>query len=503
MPHYPLGAQIPASAHAVSSSLPDMNAVIGYEENDPQVLNELKSGYPRFVVHVYIEKLREIFKKELGFEGHELALLNSDQSISRLCRHLGGGDISHGFHHEVPYVAYPGRRKYRKRAKEFLQHTGIGISSREAEQVLANLGHLKPEAAQRESRNYAYPDQLVTNAIAKHSGIHEERITLTNSGMNAFYAGFKAAESIQGEVGKSIWIQLGWLYLDTTPVINKLGKSRTEVVTICDASDLVAVKSAFHEHSGKIAGVITEAPTNPLVQTAELNAIRRLCDAEGAILLVDPTLASIANVDVTDYADIIVTSLTKYAANEGDIMMGAVMPGVLQPWTERWLADLRHYVETPFTGDLARMAVEIGSWTHYAQLINANCRKLARFLEAHRAVRRVFWAEAVTNHRRFSKVRKKGGGPGSIITIYLRRPDRMAEFYERLALAKGPSFGTRFTLCCPFMYLAHYDLVSTESGRNQLWESGIDPDLLRISVGSEPIDSIIEAFSEALDPLSA
>ena len=62
----------------------------------------------------------------------------------------------------------------------------------------------------------------------------------------------------------------------------------------------------------------------------------------------------------------------------------------------------------------------------------------------------------------------------------------------------GPSFGTNFTPVCPFMYLAHYVLVTTDEGRNFLRAIGIDPDLIRISVGTEPISAIIEVFEEAL-----
>ena len=54
------------------------------------------------------------------------------------------------------------------------------------------------------------------------------------------------------------------------------------------------------------------------------------------------------------------------------------------------------------------------------------------------------------------------------------------------------------TLICPFMYLAHYDLVNTPAGRAELAESGLDPDLLRLSVGTEPVADIVSALAEAL-----
>jgi cystathionine gamma-synthase len=48
------------------------------------------------------------------------------------------------------------------------------------------------------------------------------------------------------------------------------------------------------------------------------------------------------------------------------------------------------------------------------------------------------------------------------------------------------------------MYLAHYDLVSTAAGRAQLVGLGLDPCLVRVSVGTEPYAQIEAAFNEAL-----
>ena len=85
---------------------------------------------------------------------------------------------------------------------------------------------------------------------------------------------------------------------------------------------------------------------------------------------------------------------------------------------------------------------------------------------------------------------------GSMISFTLH--GSLEEFYDRLTLQKGPSFGMKTTLVCPFIYLAHYDLVNSEAGRAELAASGIDPDLVRFSVGCEPVEAIIAALEEAL-----
>jgi cystathionine gamma-synthase len=48
------------------------------------------------------------------------------------------------------------------------------------------------------------------------------------------------------------------------------------------------------------------------------------------------------------------------------------------------------------------------------------------------------------------------------------------------------------------MYLAHYDLVTNDAGRAELTKNGLDPDLLRLSVGTEPVEEIVAALAEAL-----
>ena len=87
---------------------------------------------------------------------------------------------------------------------------------------------------------------------------------------------------------------------------------------------------------------------------------------------------------------------------------------------------------------------------------------------------------------------------GGMITFTLKELGGLEKFYDRLRLPKGPSFGMKTTLICPFMYLAHYDLVTTAEGRAELARNGLDPDLLRLSVGAEPVEQIITALAEAL-----
>jgi cystathionine gamma-synthase len=111
-------------------------------------------------------------------------------------------------------------------------------------------------------------------------------------------------------------------------------------------------------------------------------------------------------------------------------------------------------------------------------------------------VREVFWTLHPDSRNNYLNLITKRGANGGMISFSLRMP--LEKFYDRLRLPKGPSFGMTTTLICPFMYLAHYDLVTTPAGRAELAASGIEPDLLRLCVGTEPVEDIIAALAEAL-----
>ena len=65
-------------------------------------------------------------------------------------------------------------------------------------------------------------------------------------------------------------------------------------------------------------------------------------------------------------------------------------------------------------------------------------------------------------------------------------------------MLKSPSFGTEFSNCCPYVYLAHYSLINSVKGRSVLENAGLTAQLLRLSVGLEPVDQIIETLGLAL-----
>ena len=86
--------------------------------------------------------------------------------------------------------------------------------------------------------------------------------------------------------------------------------------------------------------------------------------------------------------------------------------------------------------------------------------------------------------------------PGCVISFELK--GNFESFYNSLSMLKSPSFGTEFSICCPYVYLAHYRMIKTEKGRYALKKAGISPQLCRLSVGLEETDDIIQTLQDAL-----
>jgi cystathionine beta-lyase/cystathionine gamma-synthase len=490
----PLGERIPSLLHAVSCSLPTMRDVVGYETKDPAILNHVCSGYPRFVVHDLIQQMASRWSQRLNLGSDVLWLTASKRVAEELMVYLEPVESTVFEHEGIWGVAHSEDPEVANHAQQFLQHIGGGLSSRQAEDHLTKAGLVEPEP---EEFIPVDPHQIIRDTFGPDIGYSQpSSIILANSGMNAFYRAFQAASNFQRTRGRTIWIQLGWLYLDTMAVIEKLGNGQENLRIILAIDNLEILRNVVSECGVQLAGLVTEAPSNPLIQTPNLEIVADVVRSAGGLIIVDPTVASVYNVDVFSHADLVVTSLTKYAAWEGDVIAGAILVPDHCPQADQFRADLTRTTDPLYERDAARLAFQIGRAPGITREIGRQTREVAAFLESHPAVERVFWAEAEDQVANFRKLLRPSGGPGALISINLAIP--LESFYDRITLPKGPSFGITTSLLCPFLYLAHYDLVSTDKGRGYLKANGLNPELVRLSIGIEPIDAILASLDEAL-----
>lgn len=494
-----LGQRIPSSPHAVSCSLPTMRSVRGYEEKDPAITQHLTSGYPRFVVHPYSKKLAaHLIATTPGLAGCTLWLTTSAAMADALLAQLDANHAQrfsatgiHGVAHLASDTATAAR------AKVFLQNIGGFLSSREAEDHLLRLGLISAPYAEATFAGDAAAE------VRRHlrralPGTTDADLLLAPCGMNAIWAAFRAAADLQAVRGRTVWLQLGWLYLDTIAILQKFTDSPVDYVYLRDVFDLTTIERIFLQHGSRIAGLVAEVPTNPLIQTPDLPALAALCRRHGALLLVDPSIASVFNLDILPHSDVVVSSLTKYTASEGDLTGGVAAINPAAPAAAELRRRIAAYLEPVYPRDLARLAAQIGETESVLTRIHANAAQVAAFLSSHPAVGEVYWAHTPASRKNYDRLARGAHATGGMITFTLKKLGALETFYDRLNLPKGPSFGMKTTLICPFMYLAHYDLVTTPAGLAELAASKLDPDLLRLCVGIEPVEEIIGSLREAL-----
>ena len=475
-----------------------MQAVRGYEEKDPHTTRHLTSGYPRFVVHPFARQLAvHCVENDPALTGRTLWLASSAGIARALVAHLGGVPAARLYEkaglHGVLHCASDATLA--AQAKTYLQNFGGFLSSREAEDRLFQLGLIPTVAAEPTFAGDAAAE-VRTHLLRVLPEAQSGDLFLANCGMNAIQAGFRAVSELQATRGRTAWVQLGWLYLDTIALLKKYTPQPADYIHVSNVFDTAALEKLFAARGADIAGVVAEVPTNPLIQTPDVLALAALCRRYGVHLLLDPSVVSAYNLDLLPHADLLVTSLTKYTASEGDLVAGLVAVNPTRPDAEILRTRVQQLLEPVYPRDLAVLAAQIGRTETVLAQIHANMPRVVEFLSRHPAVGEVYWALHPSSRANYLRLARQPDAVGGLLTFTLR--GSLEKFYDRLRLPKGPSFGMKTTLICPFMFLAHYDLVTTESGRAELAAHGLDPNLLRLAVGTEPAEDIIAALAEAL-----
>ena len=490
---FSLGQPVPAQTHAVCVSLPKLDDVIGYEEKHPHTLAAMPTGYPRFVRHRMIQQMLDHL---LGDQADSLSgylfsrVQDCDEVVQRY--QLVGSEITS--EDSWTLLTLPkGCEKNAKVASHF-QHTGCGISSRQAEDYLWEHGLLENHEVLSE---HQHPDILIKETIAQAHGpeVGPKNVLLASSGANAFHALFHSATEWAREKNKSVWIRWGWLYLDTIEVMNLYGNEQGMVLEVNQVNQTDQLVSLFEKYGEQIAGIVTEFPTNPLLQAGDMETARTLCNQAGALLIIDPTMVSPKNAKITKLADVVVNSLTKYAGWEGDVMMGSLAFPKCSALGQSLFDQTYTRICPPYPRDLTRMAEQIPYYNNFIERANEHAVEVAAFLEAHPGIKKVHWAYQEGYKENYQKW-AGSGCPGCNLSFELKGD--FATFYDRLEMLKSPSFGTEFSNCCPYVYLAHYPMMQTREGKDQLEQAGIPENLLRLSVGLEPVEEIIGALRSAL-----
>lgn len=477
-----LGAPMPDLPHANSVCLPTWRDVVDYEEKNPRVIDRLQAGYPRFVVPPSCRALFELARGEICRDGEECHLYRSERAAQRCAawiRRWSGADARTTPWRNVHAVLFP--RSAATSALKYWRHTGDGISSRQAEAMLN--GHFEPDGDEAA--------QILRRRIANAVGVSPEDVYLFSCGMSAIYTLYRAVRRLAPDRGVA---QFGFPYVDTLKIIKDFGAAYS-FYPRADNADVRSLSDACAQNPP--GALFCEFPSNPMLVSADLLALRRIADRWGFPIIIDDTIATWTNVDLREAADAIVTSLTKWFTGRGDVMLGSVVINPNQPLAPTLREALESELDDLPWGESLCLAEELSrDADERVRRASHTAHRIAAWLSGHSAVAHVYYP-AFQQIERYERFKRPDGGYGGLLSFVLRDPARTSPaFYDAVELCKGPNLGTTFTLCCPFTLLAHYDELDWAES------CGVSRWLIRLSIGQEDAEDLIARLDRALSRLS-
>jgi cystathionine beta-lyase/cystathionine gamma-synthase len=240
--------------------------------------------------------------------------------------------------------------------------------------------------------------------------------------------------------------------------------------------------------------IYVEAMTNPLLDVADLAAVVAFARAHKLVSVIDSTFASPINFNPIDLGfDLVVHSATKYLNGHSDIVAGAVAG------SREHIAQITHKLNhlggtlDPHAASLLYRGLKTLALRVRHQ--NNSALAIAKFLRGHPAVARVNYA-GLESHPRHQRARELFSGYGGVLSFELDGAmERARQFMQRVKIPIiAASLGGVETLLIRPAVSSHAGM--TPEQRQKL---GISDRLIRMSVGIEATDELIEDLTQALN----
>jgi cystathionine beta-lyase/cystathionine gamma-synthase len=261
--------------------------------------------------------------------------------------------------------------------------------------------------------------------------------------------------------------------------------------TFTDFSDPDAIKNAFTP-STKMVWI--ETPTNPTLKIFDIKAISTLCQNNKAISVVDNTFASpYFQKPLLLGADIVVHSTTKYINGHSDIIGGAVVLNN-EDYYKKILMTQKSIGAVPSPFDSWLIIRGLKTLAIRMQQHEKNAFTVACFLETQQNVEKVFYP-GLENHPGHELAKRQMTGFGGIVSFRIKGGLPEANnFFRKLKIFQlADSLGGVESLA-NYSALMTHDYFPPELRQ----KIGITDNLIRLSVGIEHIDDLLDDLSNAL-----
>ena len=289
-------------------------------------------------------------------------------------------------------------------------------------------------------------------------------------------------------------IAMNDLYGGTVRLFNEIKTlSQGIEVTYVDMTDM---QNVFEAKTDKTKMIFVETPTNPLLRVVDLSAIADFAKSENILSVCDNTFASpYVQQPLNHGIDIVLHSATKYLGGHSDLIAGALVIGKKDDALVSRMANIVNSLG-PITGAFDSYLI-LRSLKTLAVRMERHCENaltIAKHFESHKEISEVIYP-GLSNHPQHDLAANQMKGFGGIISMNIKGGlEKSKSFLEKTRIfALAESLGGVESL------IEHPALMTHASLPKDRRESiGISDGLVRLSVGLESMDDLIEDIEQAL-----
>lgn len=323
--------------------------------------------------------------------------------------------------------------------------------------------------------------------------LSKDDVYLYPSGMAAIFNSHRALLQTQPPK-KSVCF--GFPYVDTLNILKKFGPG-VHFLGLGDDNSLDELENNLESGNLDIMALFCECPSNPLLKTPNLKRIRSLADKYNFAVVVDETIGNFLNIHINPYADIIASSLTKVFSGDSNVLAGSI---VLNP-ESKYYSTLKKFFDEDYedlfwSEDALFLERNSRDFAERSHKINQTALATVDLLQKCPIISEVYYPSISESKKYYDAIKTENGGYGGLISFVFHKPDQAVRFFNAVNINKGPSLGTNFTLACPYAILAHYQEL------DEIAKWGIDRNLIRISIGLEDVETLLQVLNSSLDAAS-
>ena len=284
----------------------------------------------------------------------------------------------------------------------------------------------------------------------------------------------------------------GGAYRLFTTIYNRFGITTKFV-------DTTNPENVKNEITPKTKLIWLESPTNPLLKVSDIKKICEIAKDHHILVCVDNTFASsIFQKPPSLGADIVIHSATKYIGGHTDVLAGLVVTNSDELGEKlKYIQNATGGVLAPFDSWLLIRSIE--TLKIRVEQHSANAQKIAEFLERRPEIKKLYFP-GLKSHPNYEIAKVQQKLPGSIISFSLNvdTEEAAVKLVTSTKLFKlAESLGGAKSLLCHPASMTHKSIP-----RERRLSSGVTDSLIRLSVGLEDADDLIDDLKQALELLS-